>query len=96
MNSIQYDPSKDIQPVDKFAPCGDGTSLHLPADVTVKFIGTEADCVHLRTLIGKPFVGMDSEWRPTMTKFDLMRPALLQLSDETTAFLIDLVALANN
>jgi hypothetical protein len=27
-------------------------------------------------------VGMDSEWRPQMTKFDVMRPALLQLSDE--------------
>lgn len=39
---------------------------------------------------------MDSEWRPTMTKLDLMRPALLQLSDQTTAYLIDLVALANN
>ena len=31
-----------------------------------------------------------------MTKFDLMRPALLQLSDETDAFLIDLVSLANS
>ena len=39
---------------------------------------------------------MDSEWRPTMTKFDNMRPALLQLSDENTAYLIDLVALAAN
>jgi hypothetical protein len=39
---------------------------------------------------------MDSEWRPTMTKFDLMRPALLQLSDSNTAYLIDLVSLANN
>ena len=41
-------------------------------------------------------MGMDSEWRPTMTKFDLMRPALLQLSDSSTAYLIDLVSLANN
>mmetsp|Transcript_34712 Transcript_34712/g.45654 ORF Transcript_34712/g.45654 Transcript_34712/m.45654 type:complete len:101 (+) Transcript_34712:1915-2217(+) len=39
---------------------------------------------------------MDSEWRPTMTKFDIMRPALLQLSDENTAYLVDLVALASN
>ncbi len=39
---------------------------------------------------------MDSEWRPQMTKFDMMRPALLQLSDANTAFLIDLVALANS
>jgi len=39
---------------------------------------------------------MDSEWRPTMTKFDIMRPALLQLSDTKTAYLIDLVSLASN
>lgn len=31
-----------------------------------------------------------------MTKFDVMRPALLQLSDESNAFLIDLIALANS
>jgi len=68
----------------------------LPKDVQVRFIGTEKDVVHLRQLIGKLYVGMDSEWRPTMTKFDLMRPALLQLSDSNTAYLIDLVSLANN
>jgi len=28
-------------------------------------------------LTGKDMVGMDSEWRPQMTKFDVMRPALL-------------------
>jgi len=31
-----------------------------------------------------------------MTKFDIMRPALLQLSDERNAYLIDLVSLANS
>ena len=31
-----------------------------------------------------------------MTKFDSMRPALLQLSDEHNAFLIDLISLANS
>jgi hypothetical protein len=39
---------------------------------------------------------MDSEWRPQMTKFDVMRPALLQLCDQQNAFLIDLIALANS
>jgi len=47
-------------------------------------------------LIGKEFVGMDSEWRPQITKFDIMRPALLQLSDERNAFLIDLLYLSNS
>ena len=31
-----------------------------------------------------------------MTKFDVMRPALLQLSDERNSFLIDLISLANS
>ena len=40
---------------------------------------------------------MDSEWRPTMTTFDdTIGPALLQLSDKKTAFLIDLNALSGN
>jgi hypothetical protein len=51
--------------------------LHLPKGLQVRFIGTEQDLVHLRELIGKPYVGMDSEWRPTMTKFEKMRPAIL-------------------
>ena len=55
--------------------------LYLPKGLQVRFIGNEEDVVHLRQLIGKPYVGMDSEWRPQMTKFDVMRPAILQLSD---------------
>lgn len=31
-----------------------------------------------------------------MSKFDPTRPALLQLSSDTTAFLVDLIALSNN
>ena len=62
----------------------------------VHFVGTEKECEKLHSLIGKELVGMDSEWRPQMTKFDIMRPALLQLSDEYNAFLIDLVSLANS
>ena len=31
-----------------------------------------------------------------MTKFDAMRPALLQISDEENAFLVDMVALAGS
>ncbi|MFO0117506.1 MAG: hypothetical protein ACK521_07800 [bacterium] len=51
--------------------------MHLPKEVNVRFIGSEHDVAHLRTLLGKPYIGMDVEWRPTMTKLDLMRPALL-------------------
>lgn len=38
--------------------------LELPSHVRVKFIATEKDCNILRDLIGKPIIGMDSEWRP--------------------------------
>ena len=70
--------------------------LYLPKGLQVRFIGNEEDVVDLRQLIGKPYVGMDSEWRPQMTKFDVMRPAILQLSDSNTAYLIDLVSLSNS
>ena len=50
----------------------------------------------LAKLIGAPMVGMDSEWRPVISPFDPMRPALLQLSSDTDAYLIDLVALSGN
>lgn len=50
----------------------------------------------LEELLDSEYIGVDSEWRPTMTKFDPMRPALLQICNEKRAFLIDLVALANN
>ena len=50
--------------MDKFAPCTLGDNMHLPKEVTVKFIGTDTDIAHLRTLIGKPYIGMDCEWRP--------------------------------
>ena len=96
MARIKYNPSLDDMPVDQFGPVSEGQCLKLPSHVQVKFIGNQADCQQLRSLIGKPIIGMDSEWRPTMTKFDNMRPALLQLSDENTAYLIDLVALAAN
>lgn len=83
-------------PIDQFGPASGNQCLRLPPSLRVHFIGTEKDCELLRSLVGREFVGMDSEWRPQMTKFDLMRPALLQLSDEQNAFLIDLVSLANS
>jgi len=93
---LSYDPSQDQYPQDQFGPTSSNQCLRLPAHVKVTFIGTEKDCEILRSLTGKDMVGMDSEWRPQMTKFDVMRPALLQLSDENNAYLIDLIALANS
>jgi hypothetical protein len=48
-------------------------ALHLPNDVRVKFIGSEQDVLHLRALLGKPYIGMDVEWHPKNN----WRPALL-------------------
>ena len=76
MEQIHYNPAEDIQPEDKFAPTTEN-AMHLPKEVNVRFIGSEHDVAHLRTLLGNPYIGMDVEWRPTMTKLDLMRPALL-------------------
>ena len=77
MANIVYNPAIDSLPMDKFGPVADGPALHLPENVSVKFVDDIAGVKLLQNLIGKEMVGMDSEWRPTMTKFDNMRPALL-------------------
>ena len=96
MANIVYNPEVDPQPIDRFGPMSDEPCLQLPQNVQVKFIHKVPEVKQLQSLIGKEMIGMDSEWRPTMTKFDNMRPALLQLSDENTSYLIDLVALSGN
>ena len=40
-----------------------------------------------------PLIGMDSEWRPNIKPFSVERIATLQLSSDTDAFIIDLIAL---
>ena len=60
------------------------------------FIGTEADIPLLDRLQGVPMIGMDSEWRPTLNPFTEQRLAIFQLSSETDAYIIDLVALVNS
>jgi len=64
--------------------------------VTVKFIATDPDVAALKGLIGKPVIGMDSEWRPQLTKFDKMRPAVFQICDSDNVYLVDLIALAES
>lgn len=96
MGLIEYDAEVENIPVDRFCPVSDGPHLSLPDHVEVKFIGNSTECQELRKLIGKPIIGMDSEWRPTLSKMGSTRPALFQLSDESTAYLIDLVALADS
>jgi len=56
-------------------------------------ISTEEDVPKLEVLLNEPLIGMDSEWRPQLTMLHKTKPSLFQISGETDAFLIDLVAL---
>ena len=47
----------------------------------------------MRSLTGKQVIGLDCEWRPNLTKFIKTDTAILQISDERTCYLIDLIAL---
>jgi len=51
--------------------------LSLPKNVKVNFVGHEKDISSLKALMGAPYIGMDSEWRPQMTTFGINRPAIL-------------------
>ena len=68
----------------------------MSASLNLHFIGSEADVPLLDRLQGVPMIGMDSEWRPTLNPFTEQRLAIFQLSGETDAYIIDLIALANN
>ena len=87
---VEPDPREDV-----FGPVTENT-LQLPADVQVHFIGDESSCDLLSNLVGKPVIGLDAEWRPNLTKFNKTQTAILQLSDENSAYLVDLIALNNS
>jgi hypothetical protein len=50
----------------------------------------------LENLESAPYIGVDSEWRMTLSPLDKASPALLQLSSENEVFLVDLVSLKNS
>lgn len=95
MELYPYDPKFDKQPVDSFGPILN-KALQMPKEVKVNFIGNDTDLELLEELVGAEMVGMDSEWRPSISPFDVERPGLLQLSSDKAAYLIDLVAFANH
>ena len=64
--------------------------------IQVHFIGAEADVPLLARLKGSPMIGMDSEWRPGIKPFSEQKMAIFQLSNETDAFVIDLIAFKDN
>lgn len=68
--------------------------IELPKQVRVEWIGSEEDVSKLKVLYNQMYIGIDSEWKPTQFSGEShSKPSLLQVSGETEAFLIDLVAL---
>ena len=43
--------------------------MRLPAEIRIKFVGTEEDVEELEELKGERYIGVDSEWRPALTMF---------------------------
>ena len=70
--------------------------LKVSPSINLHFIDSEAKVSLLDRLVGAPMIGMDSEWRPSIKPFTKQRLAIFQLSSETDAYIIDLIALANN
>jgi hypothetical protein len=73
---IVYDPHRDSAPIDFFGPLGEGNSMRLPDHVKVEMISTLEDINKLDNLFKDKFIGVDSEWRPALTKFHKTYPAL--------------------
>lgn len=91
---IVYDPSKDEPVFDAFGPLTKTREcITLPEHVKVEWISSEADIPKLNQLLEEKFIGVDSEWRPSVAKFHKTAPSVFQISGATVAFLIDFVAL---
>jgi hypothetical protein len=73
---VVFDPKKDYQPYDVFGPLSEGNYIKLPDSVKVKMISTEDDVDLLDELFEEKYIGVDSEWRPSLTKFHNTAPAL--------------------
>jgi len=52
--------------------------MKLPEHVKVFFVAYEKDIAYMvKELLDSPLIGIDSEWKPQLCKWDKMRPALL-------------------
>lgn len=77
---------------DFFGP-RDPSCMRLPKKFKVNFVDSEENIWLLEDLYGSSFIGMDAEWKPTSKA---CRPAILQLSNEQQAFIVDFMSLANS
>ncbi len=82
---------------DAFAPFKEGC-VQFPKDINLHWIGAPKDVDLLRVLIGQPLVGVDAEWRCSavnaFTSGADKGPAIIQLSSETDACIVDLIGLS--
>ena len=76
LEEFMYEATQDQKWEDKFGPVTPGT-VSLPEGVEVKLITDDEGCEELRSLIGKPVIGLDCEWRPNLTKFIKTNTAIL-------------------
>jgi hypothetical protein len=93
---VHYDPTKDIVKEDIFGPLSAGDYIKLPEHVKVEWVGTIEDIEKLDKLHSEPFIGVDSEWRPSMAKFHNTKPALFQIGGLNNIFLVDFFNLGNS
>lgn len=98
MDDIDYDESQDCIYRDRFGPISEPVEdyLKIPNFVKIKTIRKESEVEQLDELLGSEYLGMDSEWKPVMNKFEKVRVAIFQISSEKTSFLIDMVELAQS
>jgi len=83
-------------PKDIFGPL-DSHCMKLASTVKVSFVANQMQVTHMeKALRDSDFIGVNSQCRPAITKRDILRPALFQIANRKEAFLIDLIALANN
>ncbi len=74
---VVYDPKKDPVPYDTFGPLTPEGCLSLPPTVKVDWVGSVDDINKLDLLLKEPFIGVDAEWRPQMSKSHQTKPSLL-------------------
>lgn len=72
LKNYQYIAEDDPTPEDVFGPSSSPKEnyIHLPQHVRVEMISTEHDVDKLSDLLSEPYIGVDSEWRPSLIKND--------------------------
>jgi hypothetical protein len=73
---VIYNKALDPAPYDVFGPLSEGEYIKLPEHIQVVHIAASEDIHKLDQLFEEKYIGVDSEWRPALTKFHKTNPAL--------------------